>query len=46
MGMLIGTFFTLFVLPTVYTFIARDHRAEADSKRIKELAALDEAAHA
>ena len=24
-GMLIGTCFTLFVLPTVYTFIARDH---------------------
>jgi multidrug efflux pump len=26
MGMLVGTLFTLFVLPTVYTLIARDHR--------------------
>ena len=47
MGMLIGTFFTLFVLPTVYTFVARDHRAAADSQRVKELAALnEEPAHA
>lgn len=27
MGLLIGTLFTLFVLPTFYTFIAADHRA-------------------
>lgn len=27
-GMLIGTCFTLFVLPTVYTFIARDYRKQ------------------
>jgi multidrug efflux pump len=27
-GMLIGTCFTLFVVPTVYTFLARDHRNE------------------
>ncbi|MFP3758333.1 efflux RND transporter permease subunit, partial [Cupriavidus sp. SIMBA_020] len=26
-GMLVGTLFTLFVLPTVYTVLARDHRA-------------------
>ncbi|ALK09782.1 efflux RND transporter permease subunit [Blastochloris viridis] len=26
MGMLVGTLFTLFVLPTFYTLIARDHR--------------------
>ncbi|KXU37619.1 acriflavine resistance protein B [Cephaloticoccus primus] len=25
-GMLVGTLFTLFVLPTVYTWLARDHR--------------------
>jgi len=25
-GLLIGTFFTLFVVPTMYTFIAEDHR--------------------
>jgi multidrug efflux pump len=46
MGMVVGTFFTLFVLPTVYTFVARDHRAEADSERAKTLARLEEPAHA
>ncbi|EJU11308.1 acriflavin resistance protein [Sphingomonas sp. LH128] len=30
MGMLIGTLFTLFVLPTVYTLLAGDHRPKAD----------------
>jgi multidrug efflux pump len=25
-GLLMGTFFTLFVVPTMYTFIAEDHR--------------------
>ncbi|RKF20609.1 multidrug efflux protein [Altericroceibacterium spongiae] len=29
MGLLIGTLFTLFVLPTIYTFIAADHRKSA-----------------
>ncbi|HKX78653.1 MAG TPA: efflux RND transporter permease subunit [Novosphingobium sp.] len=29
MGMLIGTLFTLFVLPTVYTLLAADHREHA-----------------
>jgi multidrug efflux pump len=43
MGMLIGTLFTLFVLPTVYSLIARDHRASADSARTRELAELDPA---
>jgi multidrug efflux pump len=28
-GMLIGTMFTLFVLPTIYTMLARDHRKQA-----------------
>jgi len=28
MGMLIGTLFTLFVLPTIYTLLAGDHRQE------------------
>src|SRR3546814_6907747 len=32
MGMLIGTLFTLFVLPTIYSFIARDHRVETESR--------------
>ncbi|HWW63201.1 MAG TPA: efflux RND transporter permease subunit [Sphingomonadaceae bacterium] len=40
MGMLIGTLFTLFVLPTVYSLIARDHRASAESERARELAEL------
>jgi len=37
-GMLVGTLFTLFVLPTVYSLLARDHRAQARSKRAQELA--------
>ena len=28
-GMLIGTFFTLFVVPTVYTYLARKHQQQA-----------------
>ena len=46
MGMLIGTLFTLFVLPTVYSFIARDHRAEADSERSKIVIDEEAPAHA
>ncbi|UNU43015.1 multidrug efflux protein [Sphingopyxis sp. YF1] len=41
MGMLIGTLFTLFVLPTVYSLIARDHRAASHSVRETELAAAE-----
>ena len=37
-GMLVGTLFTLFVLPTVYTVFARDHRAAAETPRARELA--------
>jgi len=37
-GMSIGTLFTLFVLPTVYTFLAKDHRAAAAAPRVKEIA--------
>jgi len=37
-GMSIGTLFTLFVLPTVYTFLAKDHRAAAVAPRAKEIA--------
>ncbi|MFV3077697.1 efflux RND transporter permease subunit, partial [Niveispirillum fermenti] len=33
MGMLIGTLFTLFMLPTFYTLLARDHRAHAHAER-------------
>ncbi len=36
-GMSIGTLFTLFVLPAVYTWIATDHRAAAESQRAKAI---------
>lgn len=45
MGMLVGTLFTLFVLPTIYSFVARDHRAAAESERARQLA-VAETAHA
>ncbi|WP_028352605.1 efflux RND transporter permease subunit [Bordetella petrii] len=38
MGMLVGTLFTLFVLPVLYTLVARDHRAASASPRARELA--------
>lgn len=44
-GMLVGTLFTLFVLPTLYTLLARDHRAASASARTRELAET-EAQHA
>ena len=34
----IGTLFTLFVLPAVYTMLAKDHAAAAHSVRARELA--------
>ena len=46
MGMLIGTLFTLFVLPTVYSVLARDHSAAADSERSKVTIEEGAAAHA
>jgi multidrug efflux pump len=36
-GMSIGTLFTLFVLPTVYTWLATDHRAAAKSPHAREM---------
>jgi multidrug efflux pump len=36
-GMSVGTLFTLFVLPAVYTAIATDHRAAAGSDRAKDI---------
>ncbi|MDZ3831619.1 MAG: efflux RND transporter permease subunit [Sphingopyxis sp.] len=41
MGMLIGTLFTLFVLPTIYSFVARDHRAAAASDRAQQIATTE-----
>ena len=39
--MTIGTLFTLFVLPVVYTLVlAQDHRREATSRRKLEIAAV------
>ncbi|MDR8398306.1 efflux RND transporter permease subunit [Paraburkholderia sp. USG1] len=40
-GMLVGTLFTLFVLPTVYSFIAKDHRVAAEGERTRELASAE-----
>ncbi|MGH6676175.1 MAG: efflux RND transporter permease subunit, partial [Xanthobacteraceae bacterium] len=40
-GMSIGTLFTLFVLPSVYVALAKDHRAAATSRRNKEIAAFE-----
>jgi multidrug efflux pump len=37
-GMSVGTLFTLFVLPAVYTVLAKDHLAAASSARTRELA--------
>src|SRR5437763_15986418 len=37
-GMSVGTLFTLFVLPAVYTVLAKDHHAAAHSTRARELA--------
>ena len=34
--MTIGTIFTLFVTPVVYTFIARDHRAHEAKRSERE----------
>ncbi len=39
-GMLIGTLFTLFVLPAVYTMLAADHRPASSARRTEELAAV------
>ena len=41
-GMLVGTAFTLFVLPTVYSLLARDHSRAAAADRTRELSAADE----
>ncbi|RQV08980.1 multidrug efflux protein [Burkholderia cenocepacia] len=41
MGMTVGTIFTLFVLPTIYSFVAKDHRAVAESARTRELATAE-----
>lgn len=40
-GMMIGTMFTLFVLPAVYVAIATDHLADAGSDRNKQIADFD-----
>jgi multidrug efflux pump len=39
-GMTIGTLFTLFVLPAVYTLLGQDHRRTATSRRTLEIAAV------
>ncbi|PWC90288.1 acriflavine resistance protein B [Azospirillum sp. TSH100] len=39
-GMLIGTLFTLFVLPAVYTLLAKDHYAASRSGRAEQLRSM------
>lgn len=41
-GMLVGTAFTLFVLPTVYSLLARNHAAGAATPRSRQLADADQ----
>ncbi|WP_340613287.1 MexW/MexI family multidrug efflux RND transporter permease subunit [Xenorhabdus thailandensis] len=41
-GMLVGTFFTLFVLPTVYMFLAKNHTAAAVTLRKQQLNKADD----
>ena len=40
-GMFIGTLFTLFVLPSIYSLLAHDHSVQAGSQRARDLATLD-----
>ncbi len=40
-GMLIGTFFTLFVLPTIYSLLARQHSQNQHSQRTQDLKMLE-----
>ena len=40
-GMVVGTFFTLFVLPTVYSLLARNHATKAGSARSRQLVEAD-----
>jgi multidrug efflux pump len=40
-GMTIGTLFTLFVVPSLYVLIAKDHRSEAVSAEAVRAAAFD-----
>src|SRR5205814_4818674 len=41
-GMLVGTLFTLFVVPAVYTFVAKDHNTASQSDRAQQLARSEE----
>jgi multidrug efflux pump len=40
-GMMIGTLFTLFVLPAVYVAVATDHRAGKETARAKQIEEFD-----
>jgi multidrug efflux pump len=39
-GMAVGTLFTLFVLPAVYTVVGKDHSRSSDRRRAEEIAAV------
>ena len=48
-GMIIGTAFTLFVVPSIYVLVAKTHRAEtpiaeAEAERPRKVGELEEAA--
>ena len=43
-GMIIGTAFTLFVVPAVYTVVAKQHQREAVPEETEDLTALPEGA--
>jgi multidrug efflux pump len=45
-GMIIGTAFTLFLVPAIYTLVAKTHRAEHGAEEAVETAAAAEAARA
>jgi multidrug efflux pump len=36
-GMTVGTFFTLFIVPSVYMLIARDHSKERSAAKLKQV---------
>ena len=43
-GMIIGTAFTLFVVPAVYTLVAKEHQREAVPEETADMTALPEGA--
>jgi multidrug efflux pump len=42
-GMAIGTFFTLFIVPSVYVLLAKDHSKERELEGVQDIEAMDHA---